>query len=88
MLPKKSLIKGNKKLDMSKKLKIIGTSVPKHDAKMRTTGEAIYGHDIALPNMLHASILRTEYPYAEFTIDVSQAKKWPGVVCVFMADEV
>lgn len=60
---------------MSKKLKIIGTPVPKHDAKIRTTGEAIYGHDIKLPNMLYGAILRTQHPHAEFTIDVSEAKK-------------
>lgn len=73
---------------MSKKLKIIGTPVPKHDAKIRTTGEAIYGHDIKLPNMLYGAILRTRHPHAEFTIDVSEAKKLPGVACVITADDV
>ncbi|NUM51915.1 MAG: xanthine dehydrogenase family protein molybdopterin-binding subunit [Flavobacteriales bacterium] len=73
---------------MSKKLKIIGTPVPKHDAKMRTTGEAIYGHDIKLPNMLYGAILRTQHPHAEFIIDVSEAKKLPGVVCIITADDV
>ncbi len=74
---------------MSKKsLKVIGTPVPKHDAKMRVTGEAVYGHDIKLPGMLYGAILRTEHPYAEFSIDVSEAKKLPGVFCVLTADDV
>jgi xanthine dehydrogenase molybdenum-binding subunit len=73
---------------MSKKLKIIGTPVPKHDAKIRTTGEAVYGHDIKLPNMLYGAILRTEHPCAEFTIDVSEAKKLPGLVCIITADDI
>lgn len=70
------------------KYKIIGTPIPKHDAKIRVTGEAIYGHDIALPNMLYGAILRTVHPSAEFTIDVSQAKKLPGVVCIITADDI
>lgn len=74
---------------MSKKLNIIGTAVPKHDAKMRVTGEAIYGHDIVLPNMLHGAILRTAHPSAIIeSIDVSAAKKLPGVACVITADDV
>ncbi len=73
---------------MKKDLKVIGTPVPKHDAEIRVTGKAIYGHDIELPGMLHASILRTAHPCAEFTLDVSEAKKLPGVVCVITADDV
>lgn len=74
---------------MDKKLKVIGTPVPKHDAKMRVTGEAVYGHDIVLPNMLYGAILRTDHPSAIIeSIDVSAAKKLPGVVCVITADDV
>lgn len=70
---------------MKRELKIIGKPIPKHDASIRVTGKAVYGHDIVLPNMLYGAILRTEYPSAEFTIDISAAKKLPGVVCVITA---
>lgn len=60
---------------MNTDTKIIGTPVPKHDAGIRVTGKAVYGHDIVLPGMLHGAILRTKYPSATFTIDVSEAKK-------------
>jgi xanthine dehydrogenase molybdenum-binding subunit len=73
---------------MKKELRVIGKPVPKHDAAIRVTGKAVYGHDIKLPGMLHGAILRTEHPTAEFTIDVSQARKLPGVVCVITADDV
>lgn len=74
---------------MAKKLKVIGTPVPKHDARMRVTGEAVYGHDIVMPNMLYGAILRTEHPSAIIeSIDVSAAKKLPGVICVITADDV
>jgi CO/xanthine dehydrogenase Mo-binding subunit len=73
---------------MKSKNKIIGTPVPKHDAGIRVTGKAVYGHDIVLPGMLYGAILRTEHPRASFTIDVSEAKKIPGVVCVLTADDI
>jgi CO/xanthine dehydrogenase Mo-binding subunit len=71
------------------KLKVIGTPTPKLDAGIRVSGEAVYGHDIALPNMLHGAILRAKYPAAEIvSIDMSKAKQLPGVVCVITADDV
>ena len=73
---------------MKKELKVIGKPFPKHDANIRVTGRAVYGHDIELPGMLHGAILRTEHPSAEFTIDVSLAKKLPGVICIITADDV
>lgn len=74
---------------MKKHLNIIGKPAPKLDARIRVTGEAIYGHDIMLPNMLYGAILRTEYPSAIIeSIDVSAAKKLPGVVCVITAADV
>ena len=74
---------------MTKKLKVIGTPVPKHDANIRVTGKAVYGHDIVLPGMLYGAILRTQHPSAILeSIDVSEAKKLPGVICVITADDV
>lgn len=73
---------------MDKKLKIIGKPTPKLDAGIRVTGKAIYGHDIKLPGMLHGAILRAEHPCAEFTMDVSEAKKLPGVISVITADDI
>ena len=74
---------------MNKELKVIGKPTPKLDAGIRASGEAVFGHDIVLPNMLHGAILRTKYPVAEIlSIDTSRAKKLPGVVCVITADDV
>ena len=72
---------------MKKELKVIGKPIPKHDANIRVSGKAVYGHDIVLTNMLYGAILRTEHPTAEFTIDISEAIKLPGVVCVLTADD-
>jgi xanthine dehydrogenase molybdenum-binding subunit len=71
-----------------KEHKVIGKPTPKLDAGIRTTGKAVYGHDIKLPGMLHGAILRTQFPYADFTIDVSAAKKLEGVRCIITADDI
>jgi CO/xanthine dehydrogenase Mo-binding subunit len=74
---------------MKKELKVIGKSAPKLDGKMRVTGQAVYGHDIELPNMLHGSILRTEHPCADIvSIDTSEALALDGVECVITANDV
>jgi len=74
---------------MKKELKVIGKSAPKLDGKMRVTGQAVYGHDIELPNMLHASILRTEHPCADIiSIDTSEALALDGVECIITADDI
>lgn len=72
---------------MNKTLKVIGTPIPKIDAGIRITGKAVYGQDVKLPGMLHGAILRAEFPCAEFTIDVTTARKLPGVISVITADD-
>ncbi|MCX6310418.1 MAG: xanthine dehydrogenase family protein molybdopterin-binding subunit [Bacteroidetes bacterium] len=74
---------------MKKELKVIGKPIPKHDANIRATGKAVYGHDIVMPDMLYGAILRTEHPSAIIeSIDVSEAKKLAGVHCVITAEDV
>ncbi|MBU1652553.1 xanthine dehydrogenase family protein molybdopterin-binding subunit [bacterium] len=74
---------------MKKTLKVIGHPTPKIDAGVRASGQAIYGQDVVLPNMLFGAILRTRYPVAEIlSIDFSKAEQLPGVVCVITADDV
>ena len=74
---------------MEKEYRVIGKPIPKQDANIRVTGKAVYGHDIVLPGMLYGAILRTEHPSAIIqSIDVSAAKKLPGVVCIITAEDV
>lgn len=73
---------------MKQEYKIIGKPVPKHDAGIRVTGRAVYGHDIKLPGMLHGAILRAQHPSAIIeSIDVSEAEKLAGVACVITASD-
>ena len=73
---------------MERKLKHIGKSHTKFDAKERVSGKSVYGHDIDLPNMLHGSIFFFVHPCAEIiSIDTSKAEALDGVVCVITADD-
>lgn len=62
---------------------IVGQRVPKLDAMDKATGRAEYGHDIRLPGTLAGKILYSGVPHARIvSIDVSRAKKLPGVKVV------
>ncbi|GAB6173951.1 xanthine dehydrogenase family protein molybdopterin-binding subunit [Paradesulfitobacterium aromaticivorans] len=61
----------------------IGSSYLRQEAYLKVTGEASYLGDIKLPNCLEGNILRSPYPHAKIiNIDVSEAKKLPGVFAV------
>ena len=73
---------------METKTRYIGKKVPKIDAEAKVKG-ARYGHDIVLPGMLHAKILRSAHPHARIVeVDVKRARKLPGVHAVLTAADI
>jgi len=68
---------------------LIGKSIPKIDAAERAAGRAIYIHDLELPRMLHAAILRTDRIHARIlSIDTSAAEQLEGVRAVITAKDI
>ncbi len=68
---------------------LIGASFPKIDAADRASGRAVYIHDIELPRMLQAAILRTDRVHARIlSVDTSAAKRLEGVRAVLTANEI
>jgi len=68
---------------------LIGKSIPKIDAPERATGRAIYIHDLQLPRMLHAAILRTDRVHARIvSVDTSRAERLDGVRAVITAKDI
>jgi len=64
-------------------LTTIGNTTPRVDAMARVTGQAKYTHDIKLPGMLYARVLRSPHPHARIvSIDTSEASGLPGVQVV------
>ncbi|MCI0588891.1 MAG: xanthine dehydrogenase family protein molybdopterin-binding subunit [Planctomycetes bacterium] len=69
--------------DLSTKLSVAGTAVPRVDGPAKTTGRAKYTFDVSLPGMLHGAVLRSPHPHAKVvSIDASAARAMPGVRAV------
>ncbi|MCE1252827.1 MAG: molybdopterin-dependent oxidoreductase [Anaerolineae bacterium] len=76
-------------LSASPQLKSVGRRLPRKEAFARTTGEEKYSADLWRANLLHARALRSAYPHARLLkIDVSKARRMPGVVAVLTAEDI
>ena len=59
----------------------VGQRATRPDGRLHGLGQTQYIDDISFPHMLHAKILRSEYPHARIVnIDTSEAEKMPGVI--------
>jgi len=68
--------------------KYFGQPIPRLEDKYLLTGNAKFIDDIVLPGMLHAAFYRSDYAHARILkLDVSEARKRPGVVAVFTAED-
>jgi CO/xanthine dehydrogenase Mo-binding subunit/aerobic-type carbon monoxide dehydrogenase small subunit (CoxS/CutS family) len=68
---------------------VVGKSLPLVDAPEKATGQAQYGDDLSLPEMLHGKVVRSPYPHAEILgIDTKAALHLPGVHGIFTARDV
>lgn len=74
---------------MKHNLKLVGTAVPRHDARAKAKGEQLFSDDWTMPNMLYGKVLRSKYPAAILRgIDTSKAEALPGVKAVLTAKDV
>ena len=65
------------------------TAAPRRDAWEKVTGRAQYAVDMALPNMAHAAVVRSERGHARIAgIDRAEAAAAPGVIAVVTADDL
>ena len=69
--------------DATSKLDVVGQEVPRIEAAAKVTGAARYTHDLHLPGLLHAAVLRSPHPCAVLgALDLAGAREAPGVVAV------
>lgn len=67
----------------------VGQRASRPDGRLHGLGQTQYIDDITFPHMLHAKILRSEYPHAKIlSIDTSEAEKMPGVLATLTGDEI
>ncbi len=66
--------------------RVVGQALPRVDAYERVSGTAVYSLDLALPDMLHAAIVRCPHAHARVRrVDTSRAEAMPGVRAVITA---
>lgn len=64
-------------------LKYVGKSIPRVDAWDKVTGAGVFTHDVTMPGMLFAKVLRSPHAHARIvSIDTSEAEALPGVKAV------
>ena len=67
----------------------IGRSVPRTEDLRLLTGRALFVDDVHLPGLLHVAFLRSDYAHARLRgLDVSAARRRPGVVAVYTAADL
>src|SRR5262249_36595939 len=67
----------------------VGRSLSRIEGREKVTGRAEYTHTMRLPGMLHAKIFRSTVAHGRIrSIDVSAAKKMPGVYRVVTSEDV
>ena len=63
--------------------RIVGTPLPRLDLAQKICGQPCFVHDLKLPGMLHARVLRPPSPAAALiSLDDTKARALPGVVAV------
>ncbi|MBV9257734.1 MAG: molybdopterin-dependent oxidoreductase, partial [Ktedonobacteraceae bacterium] len=68
--------------------KIVGASLPRHDALGKVTGATRYPADLVKPGMLHLQVVFAHKVHARIcSIDVQAALNYPGVVAVLTAED-
>ncbi|MCX6056049.1 MAG: xanthine dehydrogenase family protein molybdopterin-binding subunit [Chloroflexi bacterium] len=68
--------------------KYFGQPITRLEDKHLLSGRAKFIDDIEIPGTLHAAFLRSDYAHAIIKkIDVSEARKHPGVVAVYTAED-
>lgn len=68
--------------------RFFGAPVKRNEDRKLLTGQALFIDDVELPGMLHVAFLRSQVAHARLKhIDVSLARKRPGVVAVYVAED-
>ncbi|MCC7014218.1 MAG: xanthine dehydrogenase family protein molybdopterin-binding subunit [Planctomycetes bacterium] len=64
------------------KLRLVSRAIPRVDGPEKVTGRAQFSHDVRLPGMLYAKVLRCPRPCAKVRLDLDAARRLKGVVGV------
>ncbi len=70
-------------------LRVVGAELVRHDAVEKVQGRTKYAADAEHPRMLHAMLKRSDHAHARIlSVDTAAAETLPGVVGVYLAQDV
>ena len=69
-------------------LSVVGTTVPRADARGHVTGRTQFHEDVSFPDTLHLVMVRSTRHHAKFTLDTARALAVPGVVRILTHRDV
>jgi aerobic carbon-monoxide dehydrogenase large subunit len=71
------------------KPRVVGQAIKRREDPQLITGHGSYLDDVKIPGMLHVALVRSPYAHANIkSIDTSKAKALPGVVAVFVGEDM
>jgi carbon-monoxide dehydrogenase large subunit len=69
--------------------RLFGKPIKRNEDPRLLTGQAQFVDDVHLPGMLHVAFVRSAYAHARLrNVDVSAARQTPGVVAVYLAEDL
>lgn len=69
-------------------LSVVGKPVTRVDVNEKVTGDAIYGYDLTLSNMLYGKVVFSTRPHAKIKrINTESARRYPGVATVITGED-
>lgn len=84
-----ALLRGEEMLEPQPQVCGIGSRYLRPDAAAKTLGEAVFTDDVILPGMLHAAVLRPQWPRIKLhSISTASVKALPDVVAVLTAEDI
>jgi len=76
----------NAPLKSFKEYRIVGKPIPREDLPAKAAGQKRFVHDLKIPGMLHARLVRPPNPTAQFVaLDESSIQNIPGIEKVFQS---
>jgi xanthine dehydrogenase YagR molybdenum-binding subunit len=70
-------------------LRIVGRRIPRVDAGIKVTGQAVFTADVTHPRMLHAVVVRANVARGRIThVDATAARALPGVIDLITASDL
>src|SRR5436190_5734577 len=68
---------------------MLGSPIKRREDPRLITGQSTYVDDIKIPGMLHMAVVRSPYGHARInSINTDAARKHPGVVAVYLAEDL